>query len=104
MVRSCLVAKLSKPDEQSRFPGMGMPRRVSVEGREGTAATVAITTYRGRVWMSIMPPFTWEAILDPGVVDELIQALESARDEVKRIVAVAGLTSDPSRKAISTPR
>ena len=98
------MAKLSKSEEQDTFSGIGISRRISAEGREGTAATVAITTYRGRVWMSIVPPFTWEAIMDPGSVDELIHALELARDEAKRMVPVAGLRSGPTHKAIKAPR
>jgi hypothetical protein len=76
----------------------GIPRRVSAKGREGTAATVAITTYRGQVWMSIMPPFTWEAIMEPKAVNELIHALTLARDEATQPIIAMRL--EPSRKAI----
>lgn len=75
-----------------------IPRRVSAKGREGIAATVAITTYRGQVWMSIMPPFTWEAIMEPETVDQLIYALKLARDEVTRPIVATRLM--PARKAI----
>jgi hypothetical protein len=71
-------------------PGYGLPRRISVKGREGVAATVVVTTYRGYVWMSIVPPFTWEAIMDPGQVDQLIHALGLAREESNRRVSVGG--------------
>ncbi len=63
---------------------MGMPRRVVVKGREGVVATVVMTTYRGEVWMSIVPPFTWEAIMESDKVDELIHALGLAREEAVR--------------------
>jgi hypothetical protein len=62
-----------------------MPRVVAVAGSGGIAATVIVTVRRGFVWMSIMPPFTWEAILDPGKVDELVGTLtlagKDARDQ-----------------------
>ncbi|MGH3697854.1 MAG: hypothetical protein ACRDRX_28385 [Pseudonocardiaceae bacterium] len=33
----------------------GLPRRISVEGMEGIAATVVVRVVRGTVWMSIFP-------------------------------------------------
>jgi hypothetical protein len=48
---------------------------------QGIDATVVVTVAQGAVWMSIRPPFTWEAISEPGKVDEVIQALEPARGE-----------------------
>jgi hypothetical protein len=48
-----------------------------VKGREGVAVTVVVTTYHGHVW--IVPPFTWEAIMDPAHVDQLIHVLGLAR-------------------------
>jgi hypothetical protein len=33
--------------------------------------------------MSIMPPFTWEAILDPGEVDELVRKLTRAAQDAR---------------------
>jgi hypothetical protein len=73
---------------------MGIPRRVTVRGREGATATVVVTLYREEVWMSIVPPFTWEAIMEPGKVDELIHVLGVAREEVKRLVTVAATRDD----------
>ena len=75
-------------------PGYGLPRKVSVKGREGVAVTVVVTTYRGHVWMSIVPPFTWEAIMDPGNVDQLIRVLALAREESSRRVSVGGMRVD----------
>ncbi|MDQ3826685.1 MAG: hypothetical protein M3319_08970 [Actinomycetota bacterium] len=49
-----------------------------------------VTVVRGAVWMSLMPPFTWEAMMDPRKVDEVIRALESARAEAAIIGAVLG--------------
>jgi hypothetical protein len=63
---------------------MGMPRRVRVKGMEGVDATVVVTVARDKVWLSISPPFTWEAIMNPGKVDEVISILELARDEAKK--------------------
>lgn len=34
-----------------------------------------------------MPPFTWEAIMEPGKVDELIRTLTVARDNAQRMVS-----------------
>jgi len=48
--------------------------------------------------MSIMPPFTWEAIMEPETVDQLIYALKLARDEVTRPIVATRLV--PARKAI----
>lgn len=45
-----------------------------------------------------MPPFTWEAIMEPQTVDRLIYALKLARDEVTQPIVVAPLR--PARKAI----
>ena len=49
--------------------------KVSVKGTGGVAATVVVIAQRGQVWVSIQPPFTWEAIMEPGKVDELIHTL-----------------------------
>src|SRR5918997_7206960 len=71
-------------------PGDGLPRMVSVKGREGVSVTVVVTTYRGHVWMSIVPPLTWEAIMEPGHVDQLIHVLGLAREESHRGIPVGG--------------
>lgn len=68
---------------------MSVPRRVVVKGREGVVATVVVTIHRGGVWMSIVPPFTWEAIMEPGKVDELIHVLGLAREEAMRSVTMS---------------
>lgn len=61
-------------------------RTVSVTGSGGVAATVIVTVQRGTVWLSIQPPFTWEAIMDPDKVDELMETLAQAQDEARGIV------------------
>lgn len=56
---------------------------------QGVDATVVVTVARGAVWMSIMPPFTWEAIMEPETVEEVIQALELARDDAVSMAAAS---------------
>ncbi|MGH3826291.1 MAG: hypothetical protein ACRDQX_03830 [Pseudonocardiaceae bacterium] len=70
-------------EHKAGYAGAGAPRRVSVTGTEGGDGTVIVKTYRGKVRMS-MPPFIWEATLDPVKVDELIQALGPTREEVTK--------------------
>ncbi|MGH3692459.1 MAG: hypothetical protein ACRDRX_00370 [Pseudonocardiaceae bacterium] len=48
-------------------------------------ATVVVIAQRGQVWVSITPPFTWEAIMDPGKVDEVIHVLTLAREDAKKM-------------------
>ena len=66
---------------------MGLPRRVVVKGREGAVVTVTVTIYRGEVWLSIVPPFTWEAIMPADKVDELTRTLQVARDEAQAMAS-----------------
>lgn len=61
-----------------------MHRKVSVKGIGGVAATVVVTVQRGQVWMSIHPPFAWEAIMEPEKVDELIHTLAVATNSAKK--------------------
>ena len=53
--------------------------------------TVVVTVVRDTVWLSISPPFTWEAIMEPEKVDEVISMLEMARDEAQKMAPPAGL-------------
>ncbi|MGH3512657.1 MAG: hypothetical protein ACRDQV_09140 [Pseudonocardiaceae bacterium] len=50
-------------------------------------STVVVTVVRDKVWLSISPPFTWEAIMDPAKVDELMHVLELATDEARQVGA-----------------
>lgn len=59
----------------------GIPRRVSVTGKDGISATVVVTTYRGQVWLSVVPSFNGEAIMEPTEVNELIRTLELAQED-----------------------
>lgn len=60
-------------------------RRITVSGSGGVVATVVVIAQRGKVWVSITPPFTWEAIMDPEKVDEVIHALALAREDARRM-------------------
>ncbi len=66
-------------------------RKVSVKGNGGVSAAVVITVRRGRVWMSIQPPFTWEAIMEPEKVDELVRTLAVATNRAKKMVRAVRL-------------
>ena len=80
---------------------MSVPRRVVVKAVK-VVVTVVVTVYRGDVWMSIVPPFTWEAIMEPAKVDELIQVLGSARQEARRPAVVARADSGHAELSAST--
>lgn len=58
-----------------------MPRKISVKAFQGEHATVVVRVAHGTVWLSISPPFTWEAIMTPGMVDEVVGVLKVAREE-----------------------
>jgi hypothetical protein len=65
---------------------MGKPRRVRVKGMQGVDATIVVTVVQDTVWLSISPPLTWEAIMEPGKVNAVISILELARDEATKVV------------------
>ncbi|MGH3800271.1 MAG: hypothetical protein ACRDTD_09095 [Pseudonocardiaceae bacterium] len=88
------------PHGQATYTSMGIRRRVSVKGMQGVDATVIVTVVQGKVWMSIMPPFTWEAIMEPGKVDEVMSALGVARDEAKKMAAARSGRASPAGKAV----
>lgn len=72
------------PAGQAMYTDSFVRRKVSVKGTGGVAATVVVTAQRGQVWVSIQPPFTWEAIMEPGKVDELMRTLGLAREDAKK--------------------
>lgn len=72
-------------NEQAVYTDSFVLRRVPVTGTGGVAATVIVTAQRGQVWVSIQPPFTWEAIMEPGKVDELIRVLAQAREAATKM-------------------
>jgi len=57
---------------------------ITVKARCGETSTVVVTVYRQSVWLSVVPFFNSEAILEPAhvdsLVDKLIQAAEEARE------------------------
>jgi hypothetical protein len=67
-----------------------MLRRVLVKGSGNVPATVVVTARHGRVWMSVVPPFTPEAIMEPERIDELMHVLRLAREEARRMTFVDG--------------
>ncbi len=79
---------------------MSVPRRVAAKGMQGVNATVVVTVAQGTVWLSISPPFTWEAIMEPGKVDELLHVLELARDEAKTMAAARRELPPRASKAV----
>ncbi|MGH3936342.1 MAG: hypothetical protein ACRDS1_15420 [Pseudonocardiaceae bacterium] len=48
---------------------------------------MVVTVVHDTVWLSISPPLTWEAIMKPGKVDEVMSMLELARDEATKVAA-----------------
>jgi hypothetical protein len=86
MPPTVLVAELDN-GALTPYSSMGVPRRVCVKGMEGVNATVVVTVVQGKVWVSISPPFTWEAIMEPVKVDELMHVLKLARDDAKKMAA-----------------
>lgn len=70
---------------QTTYAGSVIHRKLSVKGSGGVSATVVVTVQQGKVWLSIVPPFTWDAIMEPVKVDELIRTLGLAREDAKRM-------------------
>lgn len=79
-----------KPCDAGPYTGTGAPRRVSATGSENVPVTVVVTTRQGRIWISIIPPFTCEAIMEPERIDELMQVLRLAREEARRMTFADG--------------
>ncbi|MGH3976075.1 MAG: hypothetical protein ACRDS9_22525, partial [Pseudonocardiaceae bacterium] len=67
------------------YTGSVVHRKVPVKGSGGVSATVVVRVQKGQVWVSIVPPFTWEAIMEPVKVDELIRTLGLAREDAQRM-------------------
>lgn len=88
------------PHGQTNDPIMGIPRRVRVTGRQGVDATVVVTAVRDRVWLSISPPLTWETIMEPRKVDEVISVLRLARDEATKAVTACTRRALPGGTAV----
>jgi hypothetical protein len=78
------------PPGRTTWPIRDVPRRIHVNGMQGVEVTVVVTVVHDTVWLSISPPFTWEAIMEPGEVDEVISMLALARDEAKKVPPPVG--------------
>jgi hypothetical protein len=74
------------PNRQAMHAHSFVRRTISVKTSDGLATTVVVIAQRGQVWVSIQPQFTWEAIMEPGQVDELIHTLGLARDDAKTML------------------
>lgn len=89
-----LVPAQPEPEDRAAEQGMGLgwglPRRVRVRASAGETATVVVRVVYGYVWLSVSPPFTWEAIMTPGMVDEVVGVLELARENAERLMDAAG--------------
>lgn len=72
------------PEPSSRVTP-AVHRKITVRGSGGVAATIIVIARQGRVLLSIMPPFTWEAILEPSRIAELTHTLELARDDAEKM-------------------
>jgi hypothetical protein len=86
--------------QQAPWPTTSVPCRVFVKGLQGVDVTLVVTVVQGTVWLSISPPFTWEAIMQPVKVDELVHVLELARDEAKKTPVARNDGPSPKGKAI----
>jgi hypothetical protein len=91
------------PPEPASHPRIGAPRRVRVKGMQGVDVTVVVAVAQGTVSLSVSPPFTWEAIMEPGKVDELMHVLELARDEAKQRAAARREHASLAGKAVLRP-
>lgn len=96
------VRKLRSKHGQREVPptSRGIPRRVSVQGQQGVNATVVVTVVQGHVWLSISPSFTWEAIMEPAKVDELIHLLEFAKSEAGTVDATRNVHAPRGDKPV----
>src|SRR6185312_17528897 len=86
-------------DSRVMFTDWGMRRKILAKATGGEHATVIVRAIRGTVWMSIVPPFTWEAIMEPEKIDEMIYVLGLAREEAKRSRPAASGGSGGTRGA-----
>lgn len=76
----------STGDDNVQYFASPVYRRVLVKGSEGISAIVVVKAERGKVWLSIEPPFTWEAIMEPSTVEEVIRTLRQAAEDAKKMV------------------
>ena len=60
-----------------------MRRTMTARARCGETVTVVVDVYRRSVWLSVVPMFNGEAILDPAHVDTLIDTLTQAAQKAR---------------------
>lgn len=77
-------------------------RKVTVTGTGGVTATIAVIAQRGQVWVSIHPLFTWDAIMEPGKVDELVRILRLAQEDAKRMESSKRVTRGNRQQPVGT--
>ncbi|MGH8965925.1 MAG: hypothetical protein ACRDXB_11440 [Actinomycetes bacterium] len=82
---------------QVSYTGSDVHRRVSVKGSAGVSAIMVVIARQGKVWMSIVPLFTRESIMEPAKVDELMRTLALAREDAKRMVSNARQLPNPQQ-------
>ncbi len=76
-------------ETQSRTRVLRCTRRVFTMGSGGVNTTIVVVARQGKVWLSIDPPFTWEAILESEKVDELVRVLRQAENDATRMLLTA---------------
>jgi hypothetical protein len=87
---------------QATYADSFVRRKISVKGTGGVAATVTVIAQRGQVWVSIQPLFTWEAIMEPGKVDELLRTLTLAREDAKKMESKNRVTRGNKQQPVGT--
>ncbi len=70
---------------QAVYIGSEIHRRISVHSSSGESAAITAIARQGKVWVSVVPHFVGEAILDPEKVDAVIRTLAQARDDARRM-------------------
>jgi len=55
-----------------------------VRAQCGEASTVVVEVHRRSVWLTVVPVFNGEAILEPANVDSLVDKLAQAAQEARR--------------------
>lgn len=70
---------------QAVYIGSEIHRRISVQSSSGERAAIAAIVRQGKVWVSVVPHFVGEAILDPEKADAVTRTLAQARDDARRM-------------------
>lgn len=77
------MTEFSAEDGRAVYVGSEIHRRISVRSSSGEPAAIAAIVRQGKVWVSMVPHFVGEAILDPENVDAVIRTLAQARDDAR---------------------